>query len=1195
MFSATLITGLFVTTSPPVSAWETGWSYKQPIRINSSYVDSDIHGFPILLQFSSAGMVGKCQNDGDDLKFIDVNNVTQLPHEIECFSDDGNFVNATIWVNITNISSTSATWFHMYYGNAGASNQQQPYKTWNMTVYESIYHMTDNHTIYDSTRTGANSTSRNGSSSNVTGKIGGAVQGTATSGWGFGNVHNPRNVSDMGFSVWFTQSPNNRGDYILMCRAGSGKGYFVQGAILNAGGDGPYGCYGQFNSLGGSTQWAGQKFLDTYNVSNNHWQHLYYSNTSVDTYICINNTYDTATDKGAGTLGWTDTTGEEFFLGCYKDGDDPAIDREFQGKLDEVRVYKINPSSAWRSLEFNITNQTSGLITYGPEESNIEVTVENSNPVPTNGAIDQERNPTLEITVNCNKKKWMNQTFWSNSSGSWAPFQVNASVTNGTLKAYPSNFTGYSTTYYWSSNLSYNSTVWDNDTYYFTTRGPHSGWIDGWTIDMGHTCSPTGYLYGNWSFLEHVPEGAYNENWIRTNYSLWSIKDDSSWWMGNYTMEVNYTLTNNSFSLLNSSGCNRSQVFGWVHSNSSNTIYPYLIFEYKTASDFYCIMWSQLNLKAWVLHWNGTVMLDLFTNTEVDDPLTDATDIYNSNYFGGEGYYLNDFGNYYKYIYNDKNGSLRFKFWGPQFMSEPPGWVFEITHANITQASPHCQGVGVFNPNHVMGEMQYDLMSYWQLNYTTNSSAWINISDYNESRPHMEFPGINATNITAFLAYFNDTFSGNISTETVAMIMKDNITNPMNLESRMFTMAKPEADEQNDTVYYYSCMVYNFSEIDPETMYEDFLHLHVQHCPEYQIDMAEYGDLIVGIDVDNNRQWDANDRVYCAYLDDGGDVTKITYDGNGNAIPSIWGATLFQSMPSAVGNLHRYTSFINYVANIPLADLVKTDGHPINGTDVFGLSIVTTNSGSLGIPCIWQNWNETTDSPYHAESEFDDIDYFFTELGEGAKGANATTLKRWGEGVITNYGASKDDPSYNASVEGFIDNTSTEAGDTYKWANITFWCNNTGAGALSNVIVNMTWWNCSCADLDMDYLSSSFPHANISYYNDSCYIIIDMGEIAPSATHFHYLNINITNCTGVSSATERINMSVNATEMTEANPMSTPLRFNWGRYAVRVCVAYTTDVTDMTSIGNSVFTIVGVIMIIASILMILFVVRRYQE
>ena len=65
----------------------------------------------------------------------------------------------------------------------------------------------------------------------------------------------------------------------------------------------------------------------------------------------------------------------------------------------------------------------------------------------------------------------MNATWRSNSSGAWVTFASNTSIANNTnITQTNSNFSNYSSTYYWSVNLTDGEGGWDNKTFSFTTQ-----------------------------------------------------------------------------------------------------------------------------------------------------------------------------------------------------------------------------------------------------------------------------------------------------------------------------------------------------------------------------------------------------------------------------------------------------------------------------------------------------------------------------------------------------------------------------------------------------------------------------------------------------------------------------------------------------------------------------------------------------
>ena len=667
-------------------------------------------------------------------------------------------------------------------------------------------------------------------------------------------------------------------------------------------------------------------------------------------------------------------------------------------------------------------------------------------------------------------------------------------------------------------------------------QGVWNGWSDGWDISESHSCESTGYEYGNWSHSDHfaVTESEPDEKWTYANSTDWDVVDNSAWYPGNYTFEINTTDINSSFAVLNNSGMNRSQVFGWIHVNYTETdaIAPFLIFAYENATSFDCVMWS--SLEAWICHWNGTNMTDIDTGDAVVDPSTDAEDL--SNQWIQEGVYLTDTGNFYKYIYNELEGRLQFKWWdGATPMYEPAGWCINTSHTNITHGDCRGQGIGVWNYDNVSARVQYDLLNYWQLNYTLNTSAgtYWNVNGTNESfRPHMDFPVIDLADWTdEIMSYFNNSEPGNLTMDDVRMVMKDNVTNLMNLESRSFTLESVGNGQQNDTVYYYACALDNFTAFF-EGSYDDWLHLHVQMCPEDDIETGEYGDIIIGIDVDNNRAWDTNDRFYWAYANDTFGVTFYTYNGDGFSKENIANASIWHTNRTAPANLHRYGPHLNYALNIPFVDLIKNDSSQLNSTDIFGLCIMTTTSGSSwGEACIWNNWNETSGKNVCNGNATEMLRVFFNLTSEEEWLVNGTCIAGWGEGEIGSGLTLNEESGANVNITKTADVTEyTVKGGISFSVNYSIWVNNTGSGALTTVVVNDTLFNCSCNTWSESDFKSNIPWTNIT--NGSCYRLFDNDSIGEGESWHIWYTMNLTICDeDDETGTITNNAIINATEL----------------------------------------------------------------
>ena len=127
------------------------WGYRKKIVIDSTKVYADLPDFPLLINLSSdSDLASYAQNNGDDILFTLSSvswatgaNSDKLDHEIEDF--DGATGELIAWVRIPSLSSTADTEIFMYYGNSGASNQENPTGVWDSN-YKGVWHLNEDPT-----------------------------------------------------------------------------------------------------------------------------------------------------------------------------------------------------------------------------------------------------------------------------------------------------------------------------------------------------------------------------------------------------------------------------------------------------------------------------------------------------------------------------------------------------------------------------------------------------------------------------------------------------------------------------------------------------------------------------------------------------------------------------------------------------------------------------------------------------------------------------------------------------------------------------------------------------------------------------------------------------------------------------------------------------------------------------------------
>jgi hypothetical protein len=98
----------------------------------------------------------------------------------------------------------------------------------------------------------------------------------------------------------------------------------------------------------------------------------------------------------------------------------------------------------------------------------------NTNPSPVNASTGVNITTNLSITVTSPVGNTMNITFSTNASGSWQTVGTRHNVGNGTYSNMTTCFVDYNKKYWWNVSTMDNTSLYDNDTYYFTTNTIHT-------------------------------------------------------------------------------------------------------------------------------------------------------------------------------------------------------------------------------------------------------------------------------------------------------------------------------------------------------------------------------------------------------------------------------------------------------------------------------------------------------------------------------------------------------------------------------------------------------------------------------------------------------------------------------------------------------------------------------------------------
>jgi len=141
--------------------YNLSWTNRKAIAIDHTKVSggSSLTNFAVLFSATDAnlrtmangGSVGK--SDGTDILFTASDGVSKLDHELESYNPSTGQIVA--WVRVPALSPVTDTVIYTYYGNAAASNQQNPGGVWD-SAYRGVYHLKE--TLTSAGQTVADST-----------------------------------------------------------------------------------------------------------------------------------------------------------------------------------------------------------------------------------------------------------------------------------------------------------------------------------------------------------------------------------------------------------------------------------------------------------------------------------------------------------------------------------------------------------------------------------------------------------------------------------------------------------------------------------------------------------------------------------------------------------------------------------------------------------------------------------------------------------------------------------------------------------------------------------------------------------------------------------------------------------------------------------------------------------------------------
>ena len=335
------------------SWYNSSWSYRKAITIDNTKVEANLSDFPVLISMTDLDLRDNAQSDGDDILFTSSNGTTKLSHEIESFN--GSTGQLIAWVKITSLSSSSDTIIYMYYGNSGASSQQDATNVWDSN-FAAVWHLKEDPSdtspeFKDSTNNSYDATNAGGliSSDQISGKIGGALEFDHVSD-DYVTVPQSLNITTNAVTAeaWvYSANWSTGADSVAINTGGSVnlERFFLgvtSGGILN-----------------GRITTSSQTRFDQGAVAINQWVYivLRYDGSTMRGYI---DGAQAVSVSKSGNIAATSTIGR---IGARFDS------RIFYGRIDEIRVSNTARSPEWIATSYNNQNDPSTFFRVGFTEA----------------------------------------------------------------------------------------------------------------------------------------------------------------------------------------------------------------------------------------------------------------------------------------------------------------------------------------------------------------------------------------------------------------------------------------------------------------------------------------------------------------------------------------------------------------------------------------------------------------------------------------------------------------------------------------------------------------------------------------------------------------------------------------------------------------------------------------------------------
>lgn len=339
-------------------AWyNANWGFRKKITIDKDKVNATLSNFPVLISFTTDNDIkDEARADGFDILFTSSDGTTKLKHEIERYTTGTGELKA--WVKIPSLPHDADTDIYIYYGNAGAANQEDVNNTWDAN-FELVKHLKDltTSTTEDSTSNGFDGTKKAANEPIVAtdGQMGNCQNFDGANDYINTTTSSTLNPASITVSAWVKPTNITATDQIAI-RARGASTYDGWAFELTTG-------Y-LWTLVDGGT--GGKIKKSNEQVTAGTWNYVTWTYTGgvhklyIDGTECTYSSTMTANPQGQAA--------EDFVIGSGDLSGAGWENRDFLGKIDELRVSSTARAATWISTEYNNQDSPATFYALGAEE-----------------------------------------------------------------------------------------------------------------------------------------------------------------------------------------------------------------------------------------------------------------------------------------------------------------------------------------------------------------------------------------------------------------------------------------------------------------------------------------------------------------------------------------------------------------------------------------------------------------------------------------------------------------------------------------------------------------------------------------------------------------------------------------------------------------------------------------------------------